>query len=56
MGKATAKQMVNPDHSATISFNQPFLDASDLVACVSHAAKIMIQQAIAWAIKKYYVN
>jgi hypothetical protein len=40
------KQPVNPDPSATISFQQPFQDASELDAYVRQAARNMIQQAI----------
>jgi len=44
--KVTSRQTVNPDSSATISFQQPFKDASELDAYVLQAARNMIQQAI----------
>ena len=45
MNKITSKQPVNPDPSATISFQQPFQDASELDVSVRQAARNMIQQA-----------
>ena len=53
MSKITAKSLGNPDPSATVSFQQPFQDASDLDACVRQAAKTMIQQAIELEVQEF---
>lgn len=45
--------MGNPAPSATVSFKQPFQDASDLDACVRQAAKTMIQQAIDLEVQEF---
>ena len=53
MNKVTSKQPVNPDPSATISFQQPFQDASELDAYVRQAARNMIQQAIDLEVQEF---
>lgn len=53
MSKVTSKPQVNPDPSATVRFNQPFQDASDLDAFARHAAKTMIQQAIESEVQEF---
>jgi hypothetical protein len=44
---------VNPDPSATIGFQQPFQDASELDAYVRQAARTMIQQAIDLEVQQF---
>ena len=53
MNKVTSKQPVNPDPSATISFQHPFQDASELDAYVRQAARNMIQQAIDLEVQEF---
>jgi transposase-like protein len=53
VNKVTSKQPVNPDPSATISFQQPFQDASELDAYVRQAARNMIQQAIDLEVQEF---
>ena len=53
MNKVTSKQSVNPDPSATIGFQQPFQDASELDAYVRQAARTMIQQAIDLEVQQF---
>jgi len=55
--KVTSRQEVIPDPSATISFQQPFQDASELDvelnAYVRQAARNMIQQAIDLEVQEF---